>query len=555
MKGIGASNGYCIGKAWVISEETVVEPSFTDNIENARISLEEAFKQLKSDLEKESGVFADIFKAHLLMLTDPDFKSNMLKKIENQHFATEYAVQCVMNEYVLMFEGLDNAYFAERAIDVKDICRRLIKKIRREDDSFIGKGPHIIVAKDLTPSDTAKLDTCTVKGFITTQGGDTSHSAIIARTLGIPAIMGLKDADILIKNGDFLVLDGFTGEVFVNPSSKLIRAYQEKINKYEEEQNALLAYKDLKSQTKCGKVLEFSANIAMPEDVANVLKYGADGVGLFRSEFVYMNRKNAPTEEEQFNAYKAVLEGMAGKPVIIRTLDIGGDKNIPYLNIPNEMNPFLGYRAIRICLKEVSFFKTQLRALLRASVYGNLKIMYPMISSLEELRSVKSILKEVKQELFEKGVKYASEIEEGIMIEVPSAALISDLLAEEVDFFSIGTNDLIQYTLAVDRMNENIKDLYTPYHPSLIRLIHMTIQNGLRAGIWVGMCGSVAGNPKLIPILIAMGLTEFSMGPNQILTAKKIARSFSLDELRTHLHAVLSLKTSSEVFSYLEKNF
>ncbi len=564
MKGIGASQGYCLGVAFVKKELKKIEKRFAEDKAADVQRLEEAIAYAQAALEAECAVQsekfgedqAEIFKAHQLMLQDPELVKSMKDGIEVHGYAADFAVQETMDTFVGMFEAMDNPYFKERALDVKDICRRLIKRINRIEETLPAVDDAIVViAKDLTPSDTAKLDLNRVRGFATAQGGDTSHSAIIARTMGIPAIMGVKNIDETVKTGAFIILDGFTGEVFVDPDEATVADYRQKLQTYEAEQQALMAFKDKASVTKCGKSIEIASNIASVEDVEKAVYYGADGVGLFRSEFLFMNRETPPTEAEQFAVYKAVLEGMGDKPVVIRTLDAGGDKMIPYLNIPEEMNPFLGYRAIRVCLDDTELFKTQLRALLRASAHGTLKVMYPMISSLEEVRRAKALLEEVRRELDAEGVAYDASVEQGIMIEVPAAAVISDILAKEVDFFSIGTNDLVQYTVAVDRMNEHIKALYTPYHPAVLRLIEQTIKSGLEAGIWVGMCGSVAGNPLLFPLLLAMGLTEFSMGPNQMLTCRKMAAAYTIDELTKHLDAVKQMATAGEIEGYLKTQF
>lgn len=564
MKGIGASQGYCLGRALVKKELKAIEKTYSENKETEVQKLKDAIQTALEALQVECDVQVErlgeeqgeIFKAHQMMLKDPELQKAMINGVEKDGYVAAYAVQVAMETFVAMFEAMNNDYFKERAIDVKDICTRLIRILTGHQAVSETMGEAVVViAKDLTPSDTAKLDIAYVKGFATAQGGDTSHSAIIARTMGIPAVMGVSKIDESIENGAFVILDGFTGDVFVNPDKEMIALYEGKLAAYEKEQAELLKLKLAPSVTACGYPIELAANIAAVEDVEKANAYGADGVGLFRSEFLYMNRNTPPTEEEQFIAYKTVLENMNGKPVVIRTLDAGGDKMIPYLNIPEEMNPFLGYRAIRVCFDEIELFKTQLRALMRASVYGNLKIMYPMISSLEEVRAAKGILAEVKAALQSEGVAYSENVEEGIMIEIPAAAIISDVLAQEVDFFSIGTNDLVQYTNAVDRMNENIKSLYTPYHPAVLRLIETTIVNGEKAGIWVGMCGSVAGNPTLFPMLLAMGLKEYSMGPNQILKCRKIAMENTRDDLKVHLNHIKTMGTATEIENYLKGHF
>lgn len=563
MRGIGASDGYGIGTVVIKKELSIPKKETIEDVNLELDKLENAFKSAERDLEHEyeqkvealGKEHGEIFKAHIAMLQDPELKKVICDGIEKDRLVATYATQMAIDQFVAMFEGLDNEYFRERALDIKDVGRRILKKLLNiSDTGFEGEGL-IIVAKDLTPSDTAKIDKNQVEGFITAIGGSTSHSAIIARTLGIPAIMGVNGIESAVKDGDTVIIDGFTGDVLINPNKETLHQYELKKAEYEAKQKALLIYKDEPSKTKDGHHIEIGANIASPDDVTPALENGAEGVGLFRSEFIYMNRTEAPNEAEQFIAYKAVLEGMGNRPVVIRTMDAGGDKHIPYLNIPEELNPFLGYRAIRYCLVETDLFKVQLRALMRASVYGNLKIMFPMISSVAEIRASKKLLEEVKAELDQEGIAYDPKVEVGIMIEIPAAAVISDILAKEVDFFSIGTNDLIQYTTAVDRMNENIKALYTPYHPAVLRLVHTTIKNGNAGGIWVGMCGSVAGNPLIFPILIAMGLHEFSMSPGQILKSRQIASLYTLDYLNEVLETVLGFATSEEVEAYLRKTF
>ena len=412
----------------------------------------------------------------------------------------------------------------ERAADIKDVSKRIISNLAgKGGDAFaITEANTIVVAHDLTPSDTAQLDRTKVIGFMTNIGGRTSHAAIMARTLEIPAVLGLGDITDAVKNGDTVILDGITGDVIINPSEEVIAEYQAKKEKYTAEQEELKKLIDVKTTTKSGKRVEVCGNIGKPEDVLGVIANGGDGVGLFRTEFLYMDRDNAPTEEEQYESYKFVLEKMEGKQVVIRTLDIGGDKTLPYLPLPQEMNPFLGYRAIRLSLDRKELFKVQLRALLRASVYGKLCVMFPMISGIQEFMQAKEIVEECKAELKAEGKEYSDTIQWGIMVEIPAAAVYADELAKYVDFFSIGTNDLIQYTLAADRMSEKVSYLYNPMHPAVLRLIKMTIDGAHKHGKWVGMCGEMAGDEAAIPTLVEYGLDEFSMSATSILTAKKI---------------------------------
>lgn len=531
LKGIAASSGIAIGKAYVIrEEENAINRYEVKDTEKEIKRFLEAILKAKEEIEaiKENAVknFGEekalIFEAHLMILEDEEFRASVIEKIK-QNINAEYAVK----ETVEMFEGIflsmEDEYMRERAADIRDIGGRIIGALKGEEKSSIGdiKDKCIIVAKDLTPSDTAQLNREYVLGFITELGGKTSHSAIIARALEIPAVSGIKGATEILKTGDLIILDGVKGIIYINPDESLIDEYQNKIQREMEEKRELLIYKDRKVLTKDGKRIEVAANISSKEEVDVALKYGADGIGLFRTEFLFMNRETAPTEEEQFEVYKYVLQKMEGRPVIIRTLDVGGDKKIPYIDVGTEMNPFLGLRAIRLCFERLDLFKTQLKALLRASTYGNLKIMFPMISKVDEIKRAKEILEDVKAELKKAGQRFSDKIEIGIMIEVPSAAIISDLLAKEVDFFSIGTNDLIQYTLAVDRMNEKVSNIYEPSHPAVLRLIKMVIDNAHKEGKWVGMCGEMASDISMIPLLIDYGIDELSMSAPSVLKVKK----------------------------------
>ena len=433
--------------------------------------------------------------------------------------------------FVSIFESMDNEYMRERAADIKDVTNRVLRHIlgiKVVDLSALSEEV-ILIAHDLTPSDTATMNKNMVLGFLTDIGGRTSHTAIMARTLEIAAVVGLNDATEKIKDGDFVVFNGETGEVIVNPDKETINKYSQLKAKFDEEKEALKQLIGKASTTLDERHVELAGNIGSPNDLEGLLKNDAEGVGLYRTEFLYMDKEDDfPTEDEQYEAYKAVLEGMNGKPIVIRTLDIGGDKELKYFKMDEEMNPFLGYRAIRLCLDRTDIFKTQLRALYRASVHGKLRIMFPMISSLEELLKAKEILKEVLAEMDAEGIAYSNDVEVGMMIEIPSAAVISDILAKHVDFFSIGTNDLIQYTCAVDRMNQKISYLYNQFNPAVLRLIKMVIDNAHKEGKWVGMCGEAAGDQRMIPILLGMGLDEFSMSPISILPARKFITSVSM---------------------------
>ena len=532
-KGIAASKGYAIGKVFLqVNEEIAITDEKISDIEAEKAKLQKALDDSRTQLEKikekaliEMGAEkAQVFEAHITLLDDPEFTGAMQMEIESNSTNSMKAVQSVTDMFVSIFDAMEDAYMRERAADIKDVSKRIISNLAgKGGDAFaITEENTIVVAHDLTPSDTAQLDRSKVVGFITDIGGRTSHAAIMARTLEIPAVLGLGDITTSVKTGDKVIVDGITGDVIINPSEEVIAEYTEKKAKFQAEQEELKKLIDVKTTTKSGRRIEVCGNIGKPEDVLGVIANGGDGVGLFRTEFLYMDRESAPTEEEQFESYKFVLEKMEGKQVVIRTLDIGGDKTLPYLPLPQEMNPFLGYRAIRLCLDKKEIFKVQLRALLRASVFGKLCVMFPMISGIQEFRQAKEVVEECKAELRAEGREYSENIQWGIMVEIPAAAVMADELAKEVDFFSIGTNDLIQYTLAADRMSEKVSYLYNPMHPAVLRLIKMTIDGAHSQGKWVGMCGEMAGDETAIPTLVEYGLDEFSMSATSILTAKKI---------------------------------
>lgn len=529
--GIAASKGYAIGHVVIKEnneveitdrkiEDTVAETNrLNEAIENSR----EQLKKIKEKAEKELGTDkAAVFESHIMLLDDPEFTGTAQAKISSELVNAEKAVAEVVEMYMGIFAAIEDEYMKERAADVRDVGNRIIANLAGNISS-VGELEEntIIVAHDLTPSDTAQLDKSKVIGFLTNIGGRTSHSAIMARTLEIPAIVGLRDITENVKNGDLVIVDGIKGEVIINPDEAILKEYSDKKVKFEEEREELKKLIHVETKTKNGKRVEVCGNIGKATDVDTVLANGGDGVGLFRTEFLYMDRDSLPTEEEQFESYKYVTEKMGDRPVVIRTLDIGGDKKLPYLPLPKEMNPFLGFRAIRLCLGKKDIFKVQLRALLRASAFGNLKIMFPMISSLGEFLAAKEILKECMEELKAKGIAFNENLETGIMVEIPSAAITADELAKYVDFFSIGTNDLIQYTLAADRMNEHVSYLYNPMHPAVLKLIKMTIEAAHTQGKWCGMCGEMAGDEKAIPTLVEYGLDEFSMSASSILNAKK----------------------------------
>lgn len=561
LQGIGVSNGIVIAQAFLLVEpDLTVEKQKIDNPDEEKKRLQQAIFEVKQELEhihaqtlaKLGEEEAAIFSAHLLVLQDPAFEMEVHQKID-ENMNVEAALTEASEMFVQMFQSMDDAYMRERAADIRDVSRRILAKLLQVELPNLNgiEQEVIIVANDLTPSMTVQLNKQFVKGFVTNIGGRTSHSAILARTLEIPAVVGVKGATEHIQSMQTIILNGHTGEVILNPTTEQIAQYEQLQQQFLEQQQSLAVFKKLRSVDKDGHQIEIAANIGSPSDVQAVIENGGDGIGLFRTEFLYMNRQDYPTEEEQFEAYKAVLLQMGDKPTVVRTLDIGGDKELPYLQFPHELNPFLGYRAIRICLDDHALFKVQMRALLRASVYGNLKIMFPMIATVEEFREAKAFLYDVKEQLKAEGIEVAERIEIGLMIEVPSAAIMADVFAKEADFLSIGTNDLIQYTFAADRMNEKVAYLYQPYHPAILRLVKNVIDAGHANGCWVGMCGEMAGDKVAIPILLAMGLDEFSMSATSILTSRAQISNLSKKQLELHISKILTLTTSQEVEQYV----
>ncbi|PRR92238.1 MULTISPECIES: phosphoenolpyruvate--protein phosphotransferase [unclassified Bacillus (in: firmicutes)] len=566
LKGIGASAGVAIAKAYRLEEpDLTVHQKDINDPETEVKRFEEAIHVSKQELEaikehalKELGQDkADIFSAHLLVLSDPELLNPVKDKINSDKVNAEFALKETATMFVTMFEAMDNEYMKERAADIRDVTKRVTGHLLGVDipnPSMISEEV-IIIAEDLTPSDTAQLNRQFVKGFATDIGGRTSHSAIMARSMEIPAVVGTKEATKTVKNNDLIIVDGISGDVIIQPSEDEVKAYQKKHEDYLAKKAEWAKLVDQPTVTKDGVHVELAANIGTPEDVKGVLENGGEAVGLYRTEFLYMGRDQLPTEEEQFNAYKTVLEKMEGKAVVVRTLDIGGDKELPYLQLPKEMNPFLGFRAIRLCLEEQEIFRTQLRALLRASTYGNLKIMFPMIATLSEFREAKAILLEEKEALVAAGTDVSDSIEIGIMVEIPSTAVIADQFAKEVDFFSIGTNDLIQYTMAADRMNERVSYLYQPYNPAILRLITLVIEAAHKEGKWVGMCGEMAGDEIAIPLLLGLGLDEFSMSATSILPARTQLSKLSKEEAASFKEHILSLSTTEEVVDFVKKTF
>lgn len=566
IHGIAASSGIAIAKAYRLeTPHLAAEKRTVADVEAEIARLEAAVAKAKEELEaikqhaleKLGEDKAAIFAAHLLVLDDPELLNPIKEKIQTERVNAEYALDETALFFISMFEAMDNEYMKERAADIRDVTKRVLAHllgVTISNPSLISEEV-VIIAEDLTPSDTAQLNRQYVKGFATDIGGRTSHSAIMARSLEIPAVVGTKTVTAEVKNGDIVIVDGLDGQVIINPSPELLAQYEQKRARYEAQKAEWAKLVHEATVTADGIHVELAANIGTPDDVKGALANGAEGIGLYRTEFLYMGRSELPTEDEQFAAYKTVLEQMNGKPVVVRTLDIGGDKELPYLQLPKEMNPFLGFRAIRLCLEMQDMFRTQLRALLRASVHGNLKIMFPMIATLDEFRQAKAILLEEKEALLRQGVAVADGIEVGMMVEIPAAAVMADQFAKEVDFFSIGTNDLIQYTMAADRMNERVAYLYQPYNPAILRLISHVIDAAHREGKWVGMCGEMAGDPIAIPILLALGLDEFSMSATSILPARAQLKRLSKEDAVRVKETVLSLGTAEEVVSFVKRTF
>ncbi|MEM1503155.1 phosphoenolpyruvate--protein phosphotransferase [Domibacillus sp. 8LH] len=563
LKGIGASDGISFAKAYRLMEPdlTVEKRDVADaaaEAERFRAALKKSEAELEVIKEKARKDLGDdkaaIFEAHLLVLNDPELTGPIEDKIKSESVNAEYALQETANMFIGMFEAMDNEYMKERAADIKDVTKRVLAALLGVDlpaPALIAEEV-VVVAEDLTPSMTAQLNREFVKGFTTDIGGRTSHSAIMARSLEIPAVVGTKNATTDIQNGDMIIIDGLQGEVHINPTEEVAAEYKKRAEAYAQQKAEWAKLVNEQTVTADGRHVELAANIGTPADLEGVKANGGEGVGLYRTEFLYMGRDNLPTEEEQFESYKAVLEGMEGKPVVVRTLDIGGDKELPYLNLPHEMNPFLGFRAIRLCLEEQDIFRTQLRALLRASIYGNLKIMFPMIATVNEFRQAKAVLLEERTKLEAEGVSVAEHIELGIMVEIPSTAVIADLFAKEVDFFSIGTNDLIQYTMAADRMNERVSYLYQPYNPSILRLVKMVIEAAHKEGKWAGMCGEMAGDETAIPLLLGLGLDEFSMSATSILKARAQMKHLSKADMEELAAKAIEMSTAEEVVELVQ---
>ena len=544
LQGIAASDGIAIAKVYTLTEPDLTVTKVTVEDSEKEVSrLDDALAASIKDVEliKETALKnlgeeeAQVFDAHLMVLSDPELIGQVKDSITSNKVNAESALKEVTDMFISIFAGMeDNPYMQERAADIRDVSKRVLAHllgVKIPSPATI-KDEVIIVAADLTPSDTAQLNRQYVKAFVTDIGGRTSHSAIMARSLEIPAIVGTKEVTSIAKDGDIIIVDGLSGDVFLNPSEEVVAEYRAKAEAFAAQQAEWEKLKDSKTYTKDGHQVELAANIGTPKDLEGVVNNGAEGVGLYRTEFLYMDSHEMPTEEDQFEAYKAVLEGMNGKPVVVRTMDIGGDKELPYLPLPHEMNPFLGYRAIRISLNEPAMFRTQLRALLRASVYGKLRIMFPMIATLNDFRGAKALLEEEKAKLIAEGVAVSDDIQVGIMIEIPAAAVLAHQFAKEVDFFSIGTNDLIQYTMAADRMNERVSYLYQPYNPSILTLIKHVIDSAHKEGKWAGMCGEMAGDQTAVPLLVGLGLDEFSMSASSVLKTRSLISKLTLSDMQ-----------------------
>ena len=569
LKGIAASDGVAVAKAYLLvqpdlSFETVTVEDIS--AEEARLDAALAASQDELSVIREKAVeslgeeAAAVFDAHLMVLADPEMTGQIKETIRAKQVNAEAALTEVTNMFIAIFESMDdNPYMQERAADIRDVTKRVLANLlgKKLPNPATIDEESIIVAHDLTPSDTAQLNKKFVKAFVTDIGGRTSHSAIMARTLEIAAVLGTNNITELVKDGDILAVSGITGEVVINPTEEQIAEFKAAGEAYAKQKAEWAQLKDAPTVTADGKHFELAANIGTPKDVEGVNDTGAEAVGLYRTEFLYMDSQDFPTEEDQYEAYKAVLEGMNGKPVVVRTMDIGGDKELPYFDLPKEMNPFLGYRALRISISETGnqMFRTQLRALLRASVHGKLRIMFPMVALLTEFRTAKGILEEEKAKLVAEGVAVADDIEVGIMIEIPAAAMLADQFAKEVDFFSIGTNDLIQYTMAADRMNEQVSYLYQPYNPSILRLINNVIKAAHAEGKWAGMCGEMAGDQTAVPLLVGMGLDEFSMSATSILRTRSLMKKLDTAKMEEYANRALTECSTMEEVLELSKKY
>ena len=565
-RGIAASPGIAMGKVYVLEKENfcileykIKKEEVKKEIERFKEAVEEAKSQLR-EIEKKVrekiGVKESyIFRAHLSILEDPLLIEGTINRIKRQRLNAEASLRKTLQLLPTRFASVQAEIIRERFRDIEDIGNRIMRNLLNKPSLTLShlKDKAIIIASDLAPSDTISMEKGKILGFATDIGGRTSHTAIMARSLEIPAVVGLGDITKKVEPGSTIILDGIKGLVIVNPTSEQIKRYEKERKKFLVYKKNLEILKSLPSQTLDGREIELSANIADPREVNLAIKEGAEGIGLYRTEYLYMNRNTLPSEEEQLEAYSSIAQKVAPHSVIIRTLDIGGDKFLSQFPVPKEINPFMGWRAIRLSLELVDIFKTQLRAILRAGLKGKVKVMYPMISSLEEVRKANKILSEVKEELRREKIPFSEDVEVGIMIEVPSAAIMADILAKEVSFFSLGTNDLIQYTLAVDRVNEKVAYLYQPLHPTILRLIDYVVKAAHREGIWVGACGEMASDPLCMPVLLGLGIDEISVAPTSILEVKKIIRNISWEETQKIVSHLLTLSTSQEAKRYLQK--
>ncbi|MGO4540589.1 phosphoenolpyruvate--protein phosphotransferase [Paenibacillus sp. 2TAB19] len=567
IQGIGASAGIAIGRAfvlpnweWELPEQKIDVADFArefervyEGIRTSKVEIEQIKDELREVVGSEE---THIFDAHLAILDDPVFMNEIQGIIQRQYKAAEVAVKEAIDHFVTMFDLLDDEYMKERALDIKDVGNRLLKHLLGAPEITLPSDtqPFILIAKELSPSQLAHINPQHVLGIVTLQGSTTSHSAIMARALGVPLVVGVEiSLEEPLQTGQTIIIDGSDGKVFMEPTQQIIETYTQLHSRQKEAKKKLHNIAGHRPMTPDGKTLELAANISSLKELEIAMASGAHGVGLFRTEFLYMDRNRFPREDEQFDVYKGVAEKLAGDALVIRTLDIGGDKQLDYFELPEEDNPFLGYRAIRISLDRQDLFKTQLRAILRASHYGQVKLMYPLISSVDEVRAANAILEQAKRELEQEDIPYDKEIKIGIMIEVPAAVMIADMLAKEVDFFSIGTNDLVQFTLAVDRMNEEISHLYEPFHPALLRMLMLTVDAAKRNGIKVGVCGELAGDLRALPIWLSLDVEELSMSSHSILPVKERLLSTTQNESREVLHQVLECRTSNEIIDVLTR--
>ncbi|MDD5496430.1 MAG: phosphoenolpyruvate--protein phosphotransferase [Candidatus Omnitrophica bacterium] len=566
LKGIPASPGITFGKTllldreqYVIQRRNIKEDQIQNEIKRfkeALIQTKNEILEIKKRISEEMGVeHAQIFSAHLLVIEDSMLIEEVIAKLKKERLSIEYIFQDVLKKYIKVFSEMDDEYLKERISDINDVGKRVLRNLigAKEDPLGSVKERVVVVSYDLSPSDTATMHKKNIIGFATDIGSRTSHTAIMAKSLEIPAVVGLEVVTRRVESGNIIIIDGTHGTIVINPTPKTLKRYETDRKRLADIERHLLELKDLPCETLDGRKIKLAANIEVSEDIPSVITHGAEGIGLYRTEYFYMNRKDLPSEEEQFKAYAEVAKRIKPHHVTIRTLDLGGDKFLSQLDVPREMNPFLGWRAIRFCLARPDIFKTQLRAILRASMFGKLRIMYPMISGLEELRQANAILDEVRQELKKDSILFDENVEVGAMIEVPSAALTSDILAKEADFFSIGTNDLIQYALAVDRVNEKIAYLYDPAHPAVLLLIKNVIENGHKAGIWVGMCGEMAGDIAMTIILLGLGLDEFSTSPINTPELKRIIRSVTMEQAAGIAQQALTLSTGREIERFAKR--